>query len=250
MAVRFGVADKIQPVPRPTLSVVRGCEQPLDDILESLRRVVGEKVPDLLGRRRKADQVKRDSPQEGAFAGRRSRRQSFGFERSQDEVVHLVERPAASVDRWRQGVSNRLERPEPAALLDVDRNGRSRWGRLVGTRVRGAHANPRREILNLLRTKSSGGRHLQIGITIGDRLDQQARFRRPRNHRRTPAATHRESRPGIEPQAPPSPASWSYGRRSNALSEPVGSSFRRTRCPGSWFGRSRLPCSSRRATTR
>ena len=56
-AIRVGVADDVQPVPSPSLAVMRAGKQPIDKFLVSIRRVVGEKRFDLFGRGRQPDQI-------------------------------------------------------------------------------------------------------------------------------------------------------------------------------------------------
>ena len=76
-ALGLGVAHDIEPVPAPLLAVVRGREQPIDQLLVGVgRRIVDEGI-DLLRRRRQPGQVEGDPADERGPVGLRRRRQSF-----------------------------------------------------------------------------------------------------------------------------------------------------------------------------
>ena len=57
VAVRLGVADQVEPVPRPALAVTRRGQQAVDQPLVGIGRVVGQKRVDFLGGRRQPRQV-------------------------------------------------------------------------------------------------------------------------------------------------------------------------------------------------
>ena len=57
IAVRVGVARKIEPLHRHALAIVRGSEQAVDHFLVGLWRIVREKRVQLGGRRRQAGEI-------------------------------------------------------------------------------------------------------------------------------------------------------------------------------------------------
>src|SRR5205814_1161388 len=57
--VRIGIPCKIEPRARPAFTVLRGCEQAIDDALVRLRALIGEEVVDLLWGWRQPDQIER-----------------------------------------------------------------------------------------------------------------------------------------------------------------------------------------------
>ncbi len=67
---RLGVAHHVEPMPGPTLAVMRRIEQPVHDPFIRLRRVIAQKCGDLVGRRRESGQIERDSPQQRQLVGR------------------------------------------------------------------------------------------------------------------------------------------------------------------------------------
>ena len=85
-----GVASDIEPVPGPSLAVVRRGEQPIDDFLECSGRIVGDEIIQLLGSGRQADQVERRPANEGLLIGLRGRLKACGFKLREDEVIDRV----------------------------------------------------------------------------------------------------------------------------------------------------------------
>ena len=65
-----GIADDVEPVPPPALAILRRGEEPFDHGLKRLRRLVGEKVFHLLGRRREAGEIERRPAEECPLVGR------------------------------------------------------------------------------------------------------------------------------------------------------------------------------------
>ena len=105
LAGRVGVADHVEPVPAPLLAVGRRRQQPVHELVESVRRAVGEEGVDLVRRRRQPGQVERDAADERELVGRRSRLQAALAPRSGEEGVEGM----AGGRRLR--VAHRLERP-------------------------------------------------------------------------------------------------------------------------------------------
>ena len=63
-------------MPAPTFAVTRTGQQPVDDLFIRVRRLVGQKSVQLFARRRQADQVEINSPQQDVLGRRRQRLQA------------------------------------------------------------------------------------------------------------------------------------------------------------------------------
>ena len=57
MSVGFRESDEVQPVPGPTLAVVRRCEQPVHHLLERAGEVSLRKASNLIGSGRKSGEI-------------------------------------------------------------------------------------------------------------------------------------------------------------------------------------------------
>ena len=75
-AGRVGIARDIEPVPAPTLAILRRGEQPVDDLREGIRGVVRQKLVDLLQSGRQARQIECRAPQQRQLRGWRGRLES------------------------------------------------------------------------------------------------------------------------------------------------------------------------------
>ena len=64
VTVPVAVSPDIHPVPAPALAIMRAVEQPIDDLLVGVGRFVGQKSLHFGARRRQADQVEIDAPQQ------------------------------------------------------------------------------------------------------------------------------------------------------------------------------------------
>ena len=69
VAVRVAVMGHVEPVPAPSLAVMRAGEQSIDQGFVGVRRSIVQKLLDFLGRRRQADQVEREAADQRAAIG-------------------------------------------------------------------------------------------------------------------------------------------------------------------------------------
>ena len=175
-AVGVGVADDVQPVPAPALAVSRRREQPVDDALERLRRIVAQERVDLFERRRNPQQVERRPPEERPLVGRRRGMQPGGLEPCQDEPVDRRSRPSPRRRPSAAWVPRHPKRPElprgsghrgtvPPSATGVEDVARKR--------ARGPHLDPGGERLDLGRRELLLGRHRDVAF-VADGEDQQA----------------------------------------------------------------------------
>ena len=195
---RVGIADDVEPVPAPSLSIVGRREEALDQILERLRGIVGKEVLDLFGGRRQADQVVRGPSDEGPLGCLLDGLETLFLETREDEAVDRVPGPVLPVHRGERGIANRRERPRRPGLGEIERRRRGR--RRAASRVGSPHLDPERELLDLLRRESVFllRRHEKILILPAEGTDQEA-FRglsRHQNGAGVSAAPH--PLPGVE----------------------------------------------------
>ena len=94
---------------------MRRREQPIDDMLASLGRFVGEERGDFGGRGRQADQVERHAAEQGPFIRRGRGSEVLFFELFEDERVDRIADPGCVFDGRRAGIAKRLEAPPIAA---------------------------------------------------------------------------------------------------------------------------------------
>ena len=87
VAVGFGEAHQIEPVPGPALAIVRRDQQPVDDLFISLRGIVGKERRDLFGRGRQAGEVEGDAAQQGGLVRGRRRSDALCFQLGEEERV-------------------------------------------------------------------------------------------------------------------------------------------------------------------
>ena len=80
LAVAFGEPHDIQPMPAPTLAIVGRREQAIDQPLVSIRRAIGDELPNLFRRRGQAENVQRGSANERRAVGFGRRLQPGGLE--------------------------------------------------------------------------------------------------------------------------------------------------------------------------
>src|SRR5438094_248580 len=69
VAVRFGVAHEVEPVPGPVLAMVRAGQEAIDEALVGIGTVVGQIVVDFLGCRRQSRQIEREAANERSLVG-------------------------------------------------------------------------------------------------------------------------------------------------------------------------------------
>src|SRR5262249_55111064 len=142
-AMTFGESCHVEPVPRPTLAVMRTGEQGVEQPLIGIgRRIVDEPV-DFLGSRRQADEVEVGTPDEDPPGHGIAGYDPFLLQLGLDEAVDGRAAPGDVVDWRRLDLRQRPERPELAPGLDVDRLGYQGCRcRRFRPRVRGTSLDP------------------------------------------------------------------------------------------------------------
>ena len=166
---------------------MRRCEQAINELLIGIGPFVGEELRHFSGTGRETDQIEGESADERPFVGRGRWRETVLSEFDRDERVDWIG------DRRLRSVRNRhsferLDRPELPCFCPVDlfpfrlhRNAVLGNKRSVG--------EPLREQFDFGFRQLSLGGHLQLGIAVLDRFQQQALLR---------LACH-EDRPAITP---------------------------------------------------
>jgi hypothetical protein len=76
--VVVGVSGYIEPVPRPSLAVIRRCQEAIDDLLERRSRTIRNERRDRLGGRREPGQVERGAAYPGPPVRRMRERDPLG----------------------------------------------------------------------------------------------------------------------------------------------------------------------------
>ena len=212
IAVRLGIADQVEPVPRPALAVARRGQQAVDQALVGVGRVVGQECVDFLGGRRQPGQVEGRAADQGRLVGLRGGRQAVVEKRLENESVDRVSRPVGPVvgpriDRLGNGRSaNGLERPEGAVSggelrspVDWPRRLRG-MGRAIAAGPGCTQGDPAGEDGDFLRAELAGGGHLEPLVV--DRLDEQALVGLAGHDRRSRLAPLENRLQRVEPQAP------------------------------------------------
>ena len=115
-AVALGVARQVQPVPRPALAVVRRGEQPVDDLLEGVRGLVGEERLDLFRRGRQAGQVERGAADQRDLVSRGSGLDILFFKLLKDKCVDWIPNPGRVLNSRYKLVGGRAAGPNTAGL--------------------------------------------------------------------------------------------------------------------------------------
>ena len=177
VAMRLGIADEIEPMPTPLLSVLGRLQQPINQLLVSLRRAVRDEVIDVLSARRQAGEVVAHATNQSRFLRRLAGRKSRRFELCEDVGIDRITHPVGSFDRRRIEPTNRLIGP-------IRRVSRLRLGLFFGfdavvrsARPRKAALHPLRQHVDLLASELAGRRHLKPIADVVDGLHEHA-FRR------------------------------------------------------------------------
>ena len=176
-AVALGEPDDVEPVPRPSLAVVRRREQPVGQLRKRpgcvTRSAAGVfEGRDLLGRWRQADQVERHAADERSRVGLRIEGEALLRQRRNDEGVDRI-----LADRCLCGRQSRNGRPGQRLKCPVVRPFRRRglaFGQqrlrqrlhVVGPRGAGLDPEPH-ELLLVGRERLAVGRHPAL-VVVGD----------------------------------------------------------------------------------
>ena len=183
-AVRVGIAGDVEPMAAPALTVVRRCEEPVDDPGEGVGALVGEEIFDLGFRRGQADEIEGGAAEQGAFVGRGDGRKALLLESRQNEAVEGMADPRLVLDLGRCGICDPAVGPMLAAGGVVERLGwPARCDRRpldAGAWVGSSAADPQLEVGDDLRRQLAVRRHLGETLVV-ERLDEQAVLGRSRN---------------------------------------------------------------------
>jgi hypothetical protein len=107
VAVAVGISCQIQPMPCPALTIVTRGEESLQQLLISIRILVGDKRIDLFDRRRKANQIQAHSPdQPGPVCFWRGLK-AFFLQAGKNEQVDRVASPRLVLHFWKRGSNGR-----------------------------------------------------------------------------------------------------------------------------------------------
>ena len=175
VAVGFGEADEIEPVPSPAFAVVGRGKEAIDDFGVGLRSLVDFEGVDFGGGGREADEIKGNATEPGATGGFRGGGEGLLFELGQDIGIDRGAGPAGVFDDGRRVGGEGLEGPVFAAAIEIDSGGGfAGGGGGVFARVGRAHADPGFEIGNDGVGQFAGGRHAEVEIGVGDGFPEAA----------------------------------------------------------------------------
>ena len=118
----LGVADDVEPVPPPAFAVVRRGEEVIDNALVGSIRRIGHEGLDLLGARRKADQIEEQPPDEGPRISGGRRAKAGSPKPFEHPGIDRPPRPRIERCLRERRFLNRLERPPipPGPLLRAE----------------------------------------------------------------------------------------------------------------------------------
>ena len=195
---RVGIPSDIQPMSSPAFAVMRRRQQPLDDPLERIGRLIRFKVRDLVHRRRQPDQIEGRSTQQRPLVGTRRRSQFCLDQLRQHEPINRRLRPHPKIVRTarHRRLDNRLKGP---VLLRRFPNRIARRLRRVLRPERPA-PDPFRQRLHLVSRQRFLRRHLQTSFTP-NRFHERTDIGLPRDSDNAPLAPFHKPRFRIEPQA-------------------------------------------------
>ena len=129
----LGEPHHVEPHPAPSLAVMRAGQQPLDQLLVSLGRFIGQKLSRLFGSRRQPDQIELHATQQRQLVGRCREPRPVLQQRCDDERIDFVLRNRTAcrrddrhrLDQRHCGTHHRLEGPViPFGLVELVRFGR------------------------------------------------------------------------------------------------------------------------------
>ena len=178
------VAGRIKPVSRPALAVMRGFEQRMDQVIESIGSLVREELIHLRWGGGETRQVEVDPSKEEPGRGFSERFQPLRFELRQDEVVDRVAYQLLVLHLGSGGFFHRAERPVfhsqllPVSLADILLL--PGGGLLPGPRR--AHADPFLQVGDDPVGQFFIGRHLKLVVEVDDGSDQETLFRLAGHH--------------------------------------------------------------------
>ena len=187
----------------PPFPESRALEEFVDEFpvaLLPLRRIEREKGVDGLRRRREADQVEVKTPQQGGGIGVGDRFEIGVPKRGENETVDPGAGPVVARSFRNSGIAERLQGPEALGEAFEIRFVVARGRPLFG--VRQALFDPLLELGDVALGEHAVRRHLEIGITVADHLDEQALPWLARHRGGAGIASRENGGPGIEHQPP------------------------------------------------
>ena len=190
--VRIGITGYIEPVPRPSLSIMRRGQQAVYDFCERIETGVGQERVHFLRCRGQPGQIECGAADQGALIGRGRRLQAFQFERAQDEGVDRRLNP-------RDILYGRRFRRHRRHKSPVSR----RWpfGAACGRGAPGStHFDPSFDKRNIAVLQLAGGRHFQAA-RLHHGIHQQALGGLARNHSRAAGTALDQVLAAVNPQA-------------------------------------------------
>ena len=120
VAVRLGEMHEVHPLPGHAFAVVRRREQLVDEFLVGLRRGVVQERVDLRGRRRQADEVEVEPPNQRPLVCLRRRREPFLVQLRQHEPIDwILEFELGTRDFRNRGLLQGSKRPPDFIRLSV-----------------------------------------------------------------------------------------------------------------------------------
>ena len=128
------IANRVEPVPAPPFSVVRRCQQPINQMSVSVRAVVGQKLACLLRSRRKACQIKVRSPKQRQLRRVCCKSQPAGFEFCEHKLINRRPDTVRRCDVGRCRRDRLLKRPE-LSVLSRDHAGAGRVSARAASRL-------------------------------------------------------------------------------------------------------------------
>ena len=171
---------QVKPVPGPFFTVVPGLEQPVDQVLPRVGRLVLLERLDLGGGRRQSNQVKIGSADQGLLTRRRRGTEPLLLQLRENERVDRTLNPAAVLDRRDHGLRYLFPSP-PGTILCCNSEGRLfhrlTRGRPLPWSPGKPHLHPAGEQIDLGLGKLPLRRHLVLVILIGNHLENQAVIR-------------------------------------------------------------------------
>ena len=200
VALRIGVPRQVQPMPPPPLPVVGRIQQPVDQGLDRPGGIVVLEGIHFFRRRRQADQVELQPPEERPSVDERSGRQPFFVELREDEVIDGRPGPARRFHLGGGRIPRRSKSPMRSDLRDVRLRGFR--GGVVLSRIGSSAFHPGDEVPNDGLRQFPRGRHLEFLVAVPDRLDEAAGFGVARHEGRTRVTALEEAGTGIEVQPP------------------------------------------------
>src|SRR6516225_169554 len=155
----------------PALAILGGSEQSINNLFVGIGGFVGEEGLDLAWRRRQADQIVVNSPQQRRLFRRWHRSQAAGLQLGENKCVGGRLYPIGAFDRGNRRASDLAKRPE-AARFRVHARRPATSERDSRRGPRNPHLYPTAKYVELRLREFALGWHLRTPVL--DRLEQKA----------------------------------------------------------------------------